>query len=236
MEGWIKIHRQIQKHWIWNNAEYLKAWIAILMSVNHDSKKVLIHGELFDCDRGQSLMSLQNWVKVFGKNWTIQKVRTFFTLLENDAMICTKGMRKTTCLTVCNYDSYQELQQTNNRQTTDKQQANNTQITTNKNDKNYKNEKNNNADAWILKVDSQYREIISMFVEHKKSKNQAYKNEKSFMLMVNKLISMSNNNPDVARQIVEQSMINNWAGLFELKQNNNKSYEQTATKTRKKLY
>ena len=150
MEGWIKIHRQIQKHWIWNNAEYLKAWIAILMSVNHDSKKVLIHGELFDCDRGQSLMSLQNWVKIFGKNWTIQKVRTFFTLLENDAMICTKGMRKTTCLTVCNYDSYQELQQTNNRQTTDKQQTNNTQITTNKNDKNYKNEKNYKEEDIII--------------------------------------------------------------------------------------
>ena len=54
--------------------------------------------------------------------------------------------------------------------------------------------------------------------------------------MANKLISMSNNNPDNAKKIVEQSMINNWAGLFELKQNNNKSYEQTAGKARKKLY
>lgn len=97
-------------------------------------------------------------------------------------------------------------------------------------------EKFNKADAWILKVDEQYREIISMFVDYKKSKNQAYKNEKSFMLMANKLISMSNNNPDNAKKIVEQSMINNWAGLFELKQNNNKSYEQTAGKARKKLY
>lgn len=96
--------------------------------------------------------------------------------------------------------------------------------------------KENKAEAWILKVDMQYREIISMFIDYKKSKNQSYKSEKSFMLMANKLISMSNNNPDVARQIVEQSMINNWAGLFELKQNNNKSYEQTATRTRKKLY
>ena len=98
-------------------------------------------GELFNCDRGQSLMSLQNWVKIFGKNWTIQKVRTFFTLLENDAMICTKGMRKTTCLTVCNYDSYQDLRQANDKQTTDKRQANDKQTTTNKNEKNDKNEK-----------------------------------------------------------------------------------------------
>ena len=150
MEGWIKIHRQIQKHWIWNNAEYLKAWIAILITVNHEDNKVLIHGELFNCGRGESLMSLQNWVKIFGKNWTIQKVRTFFTLLENDAMICTKGMRKTTCLTVCNYDSYQDLQQTNNKQTTDKQQANNKQITTNKNEKNDKNEKNYKEEDIII--------------------------------------------------------------------------------------
>ena len=65
MEGWIKIHRQIQKHWIWDNPEYLKAWIAILLSVNHDGKKVLIHGELFDCGRGESLISLSNWAKTF---------------------------------------------------------------------------------------------------------------------------------------------------------------------------
>ena len=150
MEGWIKIHRQIQKNWIWNNAEYLKAWIAILITVNHEDNKVLIHGELFNCGRGESLMSLSSWTKTFGKGWSIRKTRTFFTLLENDAMICTKGMRKTTCLTVCNYDSYQDLQQTNNKQTTDKQQANNKQITTNKNEKNDKNEKNYKEEDIII--------------------------------------------------------------------------------------
>ena len=142
MEGWIKIHRQIQKHWIWDNPEYLKAWIAILLSVNHDGKKVLIHGELFDCGRGESLISLSNWAKTFGRKWTIQRVSTFFTLLENDSMIVTKGCHKTTRLTVCNYDSYQDSQQADNKQITSKQQADNKQITTNKNDKNYKNEKN----------------------------------------------------------------------------------------------
>lgn len=137
--GWIKIHRQIQKHWIWDNPDYLKAWIAILITVNHEDNKVLIHGELFNCGRGESLLSLANWAKTFGKGWTIQRTRTFFNLLEKDKMITTEGCRKTTRLNVCNYDSYQEVQQTNNRQTTDKQQADNKQITTNKNDK-----KNNN--------------------------------------------------------------------------------------------
>ena len=141
--GWIKIYRQIQKHWIWDNPDYLKAWIAILITVNHEDNKVLIHGELFNCGRGESLLSLANWAKTFGKGWTIQRTRTFFNLLEKDKMINTEGCRKTTRLNVCNYDSYQEVQQTNNRQTTGKQQADNKQITTNKNDKN---DKKNNID------------------------------------------------------------------------------------------
>ncbi len=122
MEGWIKIHRQIQKHWIWDNPDYLKAWIAILMTVNHEEKKILIHGELFECGRGESFLSLSNWTKTFGKGWTMRKTRTFFELLKNDSMIDTKGYRKTTHLKVCNYDSYQEQRQANDKQTTSKRQ------------------------------------------------------------------------------------------------------------------
>jgi len=142
MEGWIKIHRQIQKHWVWDNPDYLKAWIAILMTVNHEEKKILIHGELFECGRGESFLSLSNWTKTFGKGWTMRKTRTFFELLKNDSMIDTKGYRKTTHLKVCNYDSYQEQRQANDTQTTSRRHTNDKQTTTNKNDKNYKNEKN----------------------------------------------------------------------------------------------
>lgn len=141
MKGWIKIHRKITEHWIWKDEMYLKAWLAILLAVNHEDSKSLIQGELIECKRGQSLMSLQSWVKLFGKHWTLQRVRTFFNLLKDDQMINTEGLRKTTRLTVCNYDNYQFEQQTNNRQTTDKQQADNTQITTNKKNKNDKKKK-----------------------------------------------------------------------------------------------
>ena len=35
--------------------------------------------------------------------------------------------------------------------------------------------------------------------------------------MYNSLVKLSNNNPETAKKIVEQSMSNNWQGLFELK-------------------
>lgn len=141
MAGWIKINRDITRHWIWQNPLYLKAWIAIIIAVNHEEKKVLIQNNIISCERGQSLMCLKSWAKLFGKEWSIQKVRTFFKLLQDDAMIELKGLHKTTRVTVCNYATYQDVQHANNTQITRKQHANNTQLTTNKKNKNEKNEK-----------------------------------------------------------------------------------------------
>ena len=63
----------------------------------------------------------------------------------------------------------------------------------------------------------EYKPIFSDWLEYKKQRKEAYKTEKSIQLCYNKLVKLSGNNPDTARQIVEQSMANNWAGLFELK-------------------
>jgi hypothetical protein len=169
MEGWIKIHRQIKEHWIWDNSMYLKAWLGILLTVNHDDKKILIQGELIECKRGQSILSLAGWVRCFGKRWTMQRIRTFFELLKKDQMIITEGLRKTTRLTVCNYDNYQFEQQAKNKQRTSKEQADNNEITTNKNEeeriKNEKNEEELRRRIQIFKdsiflFKNQYSEII----------------------------------------------------------------------------
>ena len=129
-EGWITLHRKIRQHWIWDDDHYFKAWVTILMQVNHEDKKVLITGTLFECRRGQSLMSLGEWVKLFNERrkrrksryWTIQKVRTFFDMLQKDGMIVRRGVPKTTRLTVCNYDKYQSRQQPGNKRVTSRQQ------------------------------------------------------------------------------------------------------------------
>jgi hypothetical protein len=160
MSGWIKIYRDIQYHWIWDDPAYLKAWIAILMQVNHEDTKVLIQGQLMICKRGQSLLSSDNWCKILGKRWTRQKIRTFFDLLKKDSMIETENMIKTTRLTVCNYDIYQDIQPADNQQITSKEPADNQQITTNKNYKNNKNEKNNNS-----KLPSKSADFIDQIID-----------------------------------------------------------------------
>jgi len=106
--GWIKIHRNILNNWISENDAYFSAWIKIVLNVNFKKNKTLVKGVLIDCERGQSIKSLDTWSKIFGSSWTKNKVRTFFKILESDGMINTENVVVTTRLTVCNYIAYQD--------------------------------------------------------------------------------------------------------------------------------
>lgn len=157
-EGWIKLYRSIRDHWIFKDAERFRAWIIILMEVNHSSQRVIIRGEVYECDIGQSLLSYDSWAERFGNGWTKQKVRTFFSLLEKDEMLTHEGLHYTTRVTVCNYKSYQiegvHTQHTDNTPTntpiTHGQHADNTPITPNKNDKNDNNGKNDKKNTDMI--------------------------------------------------------------------------------------
>jgi hypothetical protein len=104
-DGWIKIHRQIQNHWIWNDPVKFQWWIDILFAVNYSDTKVNIGFKLFECKRGQSVKSLQTWAD----RWKTSKdtARNFLKLLEKDGMITHENIGKSTRITVCNYDDYQ---------------------------------------------------------------------------------------------------------------------------------
>jgi len=126
--GFIKLYRGVNQHWLWGDAEKLKWWIDILFEVNYEPKKVLIGGTLIQCERGQVLYSLQTWAT----RWRVDvnKVRRFFSLLESDGMIETKSAGKTTCLTVCNYASYNDWRQDGDTEVTGSRQDGDTEVTT----------------------------------------------------------------------------------------------------------
>jgi hypothetical protein len=137
MAGWFKLSRDIDDHWIFENPYYFHAWVNILMTVNYEDKSTLIHDEIIECKRGQSLLSIESWVRRLNTKkcnayWTTQRVRTFFSLLEKQHSITIEGLRKTTRLTVCNYAHYQDDQRATNEQLTSNQRATNEQLTTTK--------------------------------------------------------------------------------------------------------
>lgn len=70
-------------------------------------------------------------------------------------------------------------------------------------------------------VDEKFIEVMTTWLEYKKTNSQTYKDGKSVKLLYAKLIKLSGGDPAAAQLIVEQSMANNWAGLFELKTTQN---------------
>ena len=132
MAGWIRLNRDITMHWVYADAEKFKAWCTMIMLVNYQDNTQLIDGELIQCKRGQSLFSIATWVKKFGGKWTPQRVKTFFSLLEKDNMIAKEGLRKTTRLTVCKYESYQSEQPADKQEKTKRKLRGKQEITTTK--------------------------------------------------------------------------------------------------------
>lgn len=59
--GWVKIHRAIEDHWIWDEPRHLKWWITILLNVNHDHGKVLIGEAFYNTKPGESFISIERW-------------------------------------------------------------------------------------------------------------------------------------------------------------------------------
>jgi len=141
MSGWIRIHRQINEHWLWDDPRKLKWWIDILLEVNFKKNKVNLGYNLIECKRGQSVKSLKSWAD----RWGVSKdsARHFLGLLEKDQMITLENLKITTRLTVCNYDKYNDT--IHGEQTESKRRANGEQTQADPNNKGNKGKKEKNV-------------------------------------------------------------------------------------------
>lgn len=70
--------------------------------------------------------------------------------------------------------------------------------------------------------DEDMNNAILKWLAFKREKKQSYK-PKGLEMLKKKLLTLSNGNGKIAMQIVEQSMMNNYSGLFPLRDTNNNS-------------
>lgn len=68
--------------------------------------------------------------------------------------------------------------------------------------------------------DGKAREVVERWLDYKRSIGNTYKTVQGVKAMIEKLNDLSGGNVEVAGAIVEQSIANNWKGLFELKRQN----------------
>lgn len=70
-------------------------------------------------------------------------------------------------------------------------------------------------------VSVEYKDAFDRWVAYKAERKEKYKTRESLQECYERLKNLANNSPSVAMEIVKQSIANNWAGLFELKNKKN---------------
>ncbi len=144
-QGWIKLHRKIQEHWIYQEKRVFsryEAWIDLIILANHKDNKTLIDGQLEIVKRGQFITSIR--ILCARWDWSNTKVINFLKTLESEKMIIQKSDSKKTVVTIINYEVYHARDSEETTQKHFKNDSETFQKHTNKNVKNVKNDKNNN--------------------------------------------------------------------------------------------
>ena len=136
-EGWIKLHRAIQEHWLWDDEPFTRgqAFIDLLLMVNHKDKKIMFNGELIEVKKGSKITSLRQLSDRW--KWSTNKVKKYLEQLQKDGMINYKSDNKKTLLTIENYGVYQGQGNTEETQKEHRSDTEENQKKTNKNDKEY---------------------------------------------------------------------------------------------------
>jgi len=137
--GWIKLHRDIRHHWVFQRDDYFRAWIFLILRANHSDNKALfsdILPEIVEIKRGQVVSSLRNLS--IELRWSASKVRRFLKKLEKDNMIVIHDEKRWTQLTILNYDTYQDVRIANETDVKQTRNRGENNIRMNKKEKNEK--------------------------------------------------------------------------------------------------
>jgi hypothetical protein len=82
----------------------------------------------------------------------------------------------------------------------------------------------------IKNISAEFIPLMQTWFDYKQSRREMYKTMQSASVCYKSLYDLSNGNPTMAERIINQSIANNWAGLFEIKTTSNgttfKSYQQ----------
>lgn len=143
-KGYIKMYRDIRDHWLWEEKPFDRgrAWVDLLMMVNHEDKKIIFDGCLVVVKRGMAITSLHKLAERWG--WSTSKVSRFLDLLEQEVMIRQERNTKRTAISIVNYSDYQDARNaernTENTQNKHRKYAEKTKQYTTKNEEGTKEE------------------------------------------------------------------------------------------------
>lgn len=124
MAGWVKLHRSITNHWVFEDAEFFRCWMLMIMDANHQTRKHMFNGSLMTIERGQFIFGLEAYNRKTGM--TIARLRRLLSMLETEGMINRQKTNKFSLISIVKYEDYQS----DDRQKTSQSQADDKPIAT----------------------------------------------------------------------------------------------------------
>ena len=73
------------------------------------------------------------------------------------------------------------------------------------------------TDVILQTIEPPWQELMHTWLEYKRIRKESYRSEIGIRKCLTMLRNLSGGNPETAAAIIDQSIANNWAGLFELK-------------------
>lgn len=219
MKGWILLHRSLSEHWLWQCNEPFdmrSAWIDLLFLANFKECKELYRGELVQRKRGEISCS-QMWLADRWK-WDRRKVSKFLKILEADNMVSIISTTQGTTITVENYSKYQFDGATDDATNVQRMYNECTTVCTHKNKGK---ESKKNAKEIYKGLSDELQSALKDFEEMRKRKNKPM-TDRARTLLLNKLNSMADTDAEKIA-ILEQSTMNAWSSVYELKGRTNET-------------
>lgn len=188
-----------------------QALIDLYMLAAYKERTFYIRGNKVTVQRGQVAMGVRSLAERW--QWSKNTVTRFLKDLEQRGKI---GTQKSSVINVISLNYYGIEGTQNGTQ-------NGTPYINILLKENIKDNKKRKSDALPDYVSPAFAPIMRDWMAYKKERGQAYK-ARGLKACYTKLLNLSGNDPTRARAIVEQSMSNNYSGLFKLKNDNDNNY------------
>ncbi len=239
-KGYIKIYRDLQEHWIWQEPQKLKWWLDMLMMTNIKDNKMLRGGKLVTIKRGSFHTSEVN----LATRWNVSRkvVTNFLKLLQEDGMIEIEKSRNGTTIELLNYKAYQDKNGQNGT-------ANVAEVVTEvvaevvtakvAQSKKGKNAKECKETIYSVLKDyapnGELHEALKAFIEWR-TKAKKPLTVRSFKQALDKLNALSGNNQETKVKLVDHATQKGWLTFYEIKENSPTGYKSSAQKMTQGMY
>ena len=103
--GYVKLYRSLLNKGYWEDPEYIKLWLYLLLNATFYPREYLAGGKILELKQGQLITGRRKLAEALRINE--YKVLRILKCFENEQQIAQEGHSKYTIITILNWDKYQ---------------------------------------------------------------------------------------------------------------------------------